>query len=112
MKEKIILSPIQIGPVTVKNRVMFPSMCTFFCDGRGYVTEDQMDFVEDLAKGGAGLIVVPGSPHGKPGRAVRLCPTTGICRAGRPWRIRPTATARSCSASSTRRRSRPAATRW
>lgn len=67
MKEKIILSPIQIGPVTVKNRVMFPSMCTFFCDGRGYVTEDQMDFVEDLAKGGAGLIVVPGSPHGKPG---------------------------------------------
>ena len=67
MKEKIILSPIQIGPVTVKNRVIFPSMCTFFCDGRGYVTEDQMDFVEDLAKGGAGLIVVPGSPHGKPG---------------------------------------------
>ena len=49
MKEKIILSPIQIGPVTVKNRVMFPSMCTFFCDGRGYVTEDQMDFVEDLS---------------------------------------------------------------
>ena len=32
MKEKIILSPIQIGPVTVKNRVIFPSMCTFFCD--------------------------------------------------------------------------------
>ncbi|MCD7909577.1 MAG: FAD-dependent oxidoreductase, partial [Clostridium sp.] len=67
MKEKIILSPIKIGPVVIKNRVIFPSMCTFFCDSSGYVTEDQMDFVEDLAKGGAGLIVVPGSPHGKPG---------------------------------------------
>lgn len=67
MREKIILSPIKIGPVVIKNRVIFPSMCTFFCDSKGYVTEDQMDFVADLARGGAGLIVVPGSPHGKPG---------------------------------------------
>ncbi len=112
MKEKIILSPIQIGPVTVKNRVMFPSMCTFFCDGRGYVTEDQMDFVEDLAKGGAGLIVVPGSPHGKPGPGR---PALSDDRYMPGWKAMADTAHRygaSCSASSTRRRSRPAATRW
>jgi 2,4-dienoyl-CoA reductase-like NADH-dependent reductase (Old Yellow Enzyme family)/thioredoxin reductase len=65
--EKKILTPVKIGPVEVKNRVMFPSMCTFFCDSEGFVSDDQLGLVEDLAKGGTGLIVVPGSPHGKPG---------------------------------------------
>ena len=65
--EKKVLTPVRIGSVEVKNRVMFPSMCTFFCDSEGYVSPDQLGLVEDLAKGGTGLIVVPGSPHGKPG---------------------------------------------
>ena len=67
MMDKVILTPMKIGTVTVKNRVMFPSMCTFFCEEDGSVSGDQLAFVEDLAKGGTGLIVVPGSPHGKPG---------------------------------------------
>ena len=41
--EKKILTPVKIGPVEVKNRVMFPSMCTFFCDSEGFVSEDQLD---------------------------------------------------------------------
>lgn len=67
MKEKIVLTPAKIGKVEIKNRVIFPSMCTFFCDAAGFVSEDQISLVRSLAEGGTGMIVVPGSPHGRPG---------------------------------------------
>ena len=64
---KKILTPAKIGNLEIKNRVMFPSMCMFFCDDEGHITEEQSKIIVDIAKGGAGLIVLPGSPHGKPG---------------------------------------------
>lgn len=67
MLEKKVLSPINIGKMRLKNRVYFPSMCTFFGDVGGFVGEDQYSLVRGLAEGGTGLIIVPGSPHGKPG---------------------------------------------
>lgn len=70
MNKKVILTPAYIGNVEIKNRVIFPSMCTFFCDAAGFVSEDQLSLVQALAEGGAGMLIIPGSPHGKvgPGR--------------------------------------------
>ncbi len=70
MNKKVILTPEYIGNVKIKNRVIFPSMCTFFCDAGGFVSEDQLSLVQALAEGGAGMLIIPGSPHGKvgPGR--------------------------------------------
>ena len=62
-----ILDPVQIGSVTLKNRVVFPSMCVFFCDAEGYINDTMTEYIRERAEGGVGLIIVPGSPHGKPG---------------------------------------------
>lgn len=62
-----VLDPIRIGTVQLKNRVVFPSMCVFFCDGEGYINDTITEYVRARAKGGVGLIIIPGSPHGKPG---------------------------------------------
>ena len=62
-----ILDPVQIGRVTLKNRVVFPSMCVFFCDAEGYINDTMTEYIRERAEGGVGLIIVPGSPHGKPG---------------------------------------------
>ncbi|WP_308752919.1 FAD-dependent oxidoreductase [uncultured Anaerotruncus sp.] len=65
-----VLEPISIGKVELKNRIVFPSMCVFFCDAEGYINDAMLEYVRERARGGAGLLVIPGSPHGKvgPGR--------------------------------------------
>ncbi len=65
-----VLDPVRIGNVEMKNRVVFPSMCVFFCDSEGYINETMIEYVHERAVGGAGLLIIPGSPHGKvgPGR--------------------------------------------
>ncbi len=66
-----LLTPIALGNVTVKNRVVLPSMCVHFCDSEGYINDCMLDYIRCRAAGGIGLIIVGGSPHGK-------------CGAGRP----------------------------
>ena len=65
--ERTVITPMRIGGVTLKNRVVFPSMCTFFCEQDGAISAMQATLISDLARGGTGLIVMPGSPHGAPG---------------------------------------------
>lgn len=65
----MILTPASIGNVSLKNRILFPSMCNFYCDAEGFVTEQLKAFVQARAEGGAAAIIMPGSPHGKPGPA-------------------------------------------
>lgn len=56
---KALLSEIQVGNTTIKNRVVVPPMVCFkFSDEKGYVSESHYEHYEALAKGGAGLIVV------------------------------------------------------
>lgn len=64
------LEPITIGNLTLKNRIIHPSMCVFFCDQDGYINDILTEYVRERARGGVGLIIMPGSPHGKvgPGR--------------------------------------------
>ena len=44
------LTPAMIGSMRLKNRFIFPSMCNFYCDAEGFVTEqlkadNQMEWV-------------------------------------------------------------------
>lgn len=66
---KELLTPGKIGETTLKNRVIFPSMCNYYCDDKGFVTEQLKEYVKARARGGAAMIIMPGSPHGTPGPA-------------------------------------------
>lgn len=66
---KELLTPGKIGETTLKNRVIFPSMCNYYCDDKGFVTEQLREYVRARARGGAAMIIMPGSPHGTPGPA-------------------------------------------
>ncbi len=50
-------SPVQIGPVRAKNRIMMAPMCTNFAAPDGTVTEQLLDFLEERARGGPGIIL-------------------------------------------------------
>jgi len=63
------MTPGAIGTLMLKNRFVFPSMCNFYCDAEGFVTPQLKAYVRARVDGGAAAIVMPGSPHGKPGPA-------------------------------------------
>jgi len=53
-----LFSPGSIGPLTLKNRVIMPSMTTRRADAEGFVTEAGIAYYKARAKGGVGLITV------------------------------------------------------
>lgn len=57
MQQKILFSPMKIGKVEIKNRIVVPPMCLGFGQIDGRVTERLLDYYEERAKGGAGLII-------------------------------------------------------
>ncbi len=59
----ICFTPISIGKATVKNRLIFPSMCTFYSDDQGSITTRIRGFVRARAAGGVGALVLPGTPY-------------------------------------------------
>lgn len=65
-----LFTSIKLGSAEMKNRVVFSSVCTHFCEKDGSIGERMWHYVEERARGGAGLLIIPGSPHGKvsPGR--------------------------------------------
>jgi 2,4-dienoyl-CoA reductase-like NADH-dependent reductase (Old Yellow Enzyme family)/thioredoxin reductase len=54
---KHLLSPIKIGTMEVRNRIVMPPMGTLFGAPDGTVTERHINYYEARAKGGAGLII-------------------------------------------------------
>lgn len=66
-----LLTPAAIGKVKLKNRVVFPSMCLYYSDQEGNVTDKLVAFIEKRARGGVGSFIIPANPHGanKPNRA-------------------------------------------
>ncbi len=58
MNKKLLLEPIQIGKLKLRNRMVFPPMNTNYSDKNGAPMELMMDYYARRAKGGAGLIVV------------------------------------------------------
>lgn len=57
MEYKMLFSPMKIGACEIKNRVVMPPMLMGFGQFDGRPTEKMMDYYEERAKGGAGLIM-------------------------------------------------------
>lgn len=57
MAFEYLLKPGQIGPLRLKNRIIFASHSTNFCDETGEVSETLINYMARRAKGGVGLIV-------------------------------------------------------
>ncbi|MDN5336569.1 MAG: hypothetical protein PWR02_1595 [Synergistales bacterium] len=53
-----LCSPITIGKVTIKNRLVVAPMVTVYCDQDGMATERFIRYHEEKARGGWGLIIV------------------------------------------------------
>lgn len=53
-----LLSPFDLGGMRLKNRIVMPAMSIGMATDDGYVTERLLDYFEERARGGAGLIIV------------------------------------------------------
>ena len=51
-------NPIRINTLLIKNRIVFPAMCTKYAAPDGGVTERMLRYYEERAKGGAGLVTI------------------------------------------------------
>jgi len=65
---KAVFSSVNIGKTKIKNRLVFPSMCLFYSDDMGSVTEQIKAFFKARAQGGVGMFILPGTPYGKPSK--------------------------------------------
>lgn len=54
----LLLTPITVGPLTLKNRVMFPPLTTGYEERDGSFSPQALAFYERLAKGGTGYVVI------------------------------------------------------
>ena len=53
-----LFEPGKIGKMTIKNRIVLPPMLMGYGSTDGYVTERMLNYFEERAKGGAGLVIV------------------------------------------------------
>ncbi len=53
-----LFSPVQLGSLTLRNRIVFPPMSTKFAAADGTVTERMINYYEARAMGGAGLVTL------------------------------------------------------
>lgn len=56
MKYEKLFTPMKIGSVEIKNRIVMAPMCMGFGQYNGCATETMMNYYEERAKGGVGLI--------------------------------------------------------
>lgn len=68
----LLLTPMNIGKVRVRNRIVMPSMTTRAADGEGYVTDDVLAYYAARAEGGVGLVTIEMSSPEKVGRHRRF----------------------------------------
>ena len=52
-----LFEPFAIKSMKLKNRIVMAPMGTQYCDERGLITQRGLDFYEERAKGGAGLLI-------------------------------------------------------
>ncbi len=75
MEFSMLLSPLKIGTMKIKNRFIVPPMGTNFANIDGTVTQQMVDYYTARAKGGFGLIIVEVTAVDPLGKAI-------ICEAG------------------------------
>ena len=73
-KESLLLQPICVGGLTLKNRIMFPPLTTGYEERDGSIGERSLAFYERLAKGGAGFVVI-----GDVAPVMTASPTPKLC---------------------------------
>ncbi|MET4430356.1 FAD-dependent oxidoreductase [Mycolicibacterium sp. 624] len=56
-KYSALWQPIQLGPVSVKNRVVVTAHALMYSDEHNLMTQQSIDYYEERARGGAGLIL-------------------------------------------------------
>ncbi|WP_423837632.1 hypothetical protein, partial [Tepidanaerobacter syntrophicus] len=56
MKFPVLLSPVKIGTMEVRNRFVVPPMGTNFANPDGSVSKQLIDYLAARSKGGYGLI--------------------------------------------------------
>jgi len=57
MTERLLWSPLRLGPVTVRNRIVFSAHLTNYATQDGMPSEQHAAYYADRARGGAGLII-------------------------------------------------------
>ena len=57
-KESLLLQPLKVGNLTLKNRIMFPPLTTGYEEKDGSIGPKSLNFYTRLAEGGVGYIVV------------------------------------------------------
>ena len=57
-KDSLLLQPIQVGNLTLKNRIMFPPLTTGYEERDGSIGARSLSFYERLAKGGVSYVVI------------------------------------------------------
>ncbi|MBR2310437.1 MAG: FAD-dependent oxidoreductase [Oscillospiraceae bacterium] len=70
----ILLQPIQVGNLQLKNRIMFPPLTTGYEERDGSIGERSLAFYERLAKGGTAFVVI-----GDVAPVMTASPTPKLC---------------------------------
>ena len=73
-KNSPLLQPIQVGPLTLKNRIMFPPLTTGYEERDGSIGTRSLAFYERLAKGGTAYVVI-----GDVAPVMTASPTPKLC---------------------------------
>ena len=75
MRFKTMFSPIQIGPMTVKNRFVVPPMGNNFANPDGTWSDQSVAYYAERAKGQFGLITIEATVvhHGAKGGPKKPC---------------------------------------
>ena len=53
---ELLFSPIKVGSLTLKNRIVMPAMHLGYCNDQSEVTDRLVSFYEERARGGAALL--------------------------------------------------------
>ena len=72
--KSMLLQPISVGPLTLKNRIMFPPLTTGYEERDGSIGDRSLAFYERLAKGGTGFVVI-----GDVAPVMTASPTPKLC---------------------------------
>ena len=73
-KDSLLLQPIQVGNLTLKNRIMFPPLTTGYEERDGSIGGRSLAFYERLAKGGTSFVVI-----GDVAPVMTASPTPKLC---------------------------------
>jgi len=57
-----LFSPIKVGSLNLKNRIVMPAMHLGYCNDKSEVTDRLVSFYEERARGGAALLFIGGCP--------------------------------------------------